>query len=186
MLSKSTAFNFLPGAKIDSWTKLYWFRHAKLRSFSRRKLISRLINIFYRFEIRFACFYFRFIHISTLRRNIWPRNCIRTLVEVPQQEGWSLVTGTVSNCYRKSLSLSVLWAIVCRYDIPCFFKHFAAPTSFGVVLRPLLYSLGYHCFRLAPQQEYSVVVDAIKIEILNYIWLGLYWPPICINEANTL
>jgi len=69
---------------------------------------QKLRGPFYRFEIRFACFYFRFIHISTLRRNIWPGNCIRTLVEVPQQEGWSLVTGTVSNCYRKSLSLSVL------------------------------------------------------------------------------
>ena len=113
-------------------------KHAKLRSFNRRKLISRLIYIFYRFEIRFACFYFRFIHISTSRPNTGPGNCIRTLVEVPQQERWSLVTGTVSNCYRKSLSLSAIWAIVCRYDIPCFFKHFAAPTSFGVVIRPLM------------------------------------------------
>ena len=58
----------------------------------------------------------------------------------------------------------------------------------AICLQWHLLTLGYHCFCLAPKQEYSVVVDAImiKIEILNYIWLGLYWPPICINEANTL
>ena len=96
MLRKSTAFNFLVQKLTREQNKLlYWFIHAKLRSFNRPKLISRLINILYRFEIRFACFYFRFIHISTLRPNFGPGNCIRTLVEVPQQERWSLVTGTV-------------------------------------------------------------------------------------------
>ena len=49
----------------------------------------------------------------------------------------------------------------------------------AICLQWHLLSLGYHCFCLAPKQEYSLVVDAImiKIEILNfYIWLGLYWP----------
>ena len=35
-------------------------------------------------------------------------------------------------------------------------------------------SLGYHCFNLAPQQEYSVVVDAIRIEILIIIFGLVY------------